>query len=172
MYEYKVWNDAMATTAALRKVATGTAVRTMLQLATPATRMIQILAWGFTLDVAQAGRVELIDGDVAATVLTAHVASGIQAVDGNTPAGVQPLTLGTAATGYMVSGGSAPTENTITASRTLAQKEVTATAGFLLDYEYQFMPWEIPTVTISRFVRVRATFGTTTNMQCWITFRG
>lgn len=165
MHRYKCFNDAMATTAALRKVATGTAIRTMLQISTPATRQMMPLAWGFSLDVAQAGRVELIQTDVAATSLTAHVAAGVQPLDPNAPASL--MTLGTGNTGYMVSGGSAPTEGTTTASRTIDQQEIAATATEL-KYAYQFTAAEREIVAVSKFLRVRVTFGTSTNITCWV----
>ena len=154
----------MATTAALRKVATGTAVRTMLQIATPSTNQIVPLAWGYSLDAGQAGRVELIQTDVAATSLTAHVAAGVQPLDPNAPA--SSMTLGTGATGYMVSGGSAPTEGSITATRTLDQAEVTTTTN--VTYAYQFTAAERWTIAVSKFLRVRCTFGTGTNITCWV----
>src|SRR6266545_1298687 len=50
MHRYKAWNGAMPTTAALPAVTTGTVIKTMLQLATPSTRQIQVYGWGFTLD--------------------------------------------------------------------------------------------------------------------------
>ncbi len=82
MHRYKVWNGPMPTTAAQQKVTTGTAIKTMLQIALPSTRQIQLISWGFTLDAvpASAGQVELIQTDVAATV-TAHVATGLQPLD-------------------------------------------------------------------------------------------
>src|SRR6266481_5596570 len=74
MHRYTCWNGAMPTTAALPAVATGTTIKTMLQIATPPTRQIIILAWGFTLDThpGASSVFELIETDVAASV-TAHV---------------------------------------------------------------------------------------------------
>ena len=174
MHRYKVHNDAMATTAALRKVATGTAVRTMLQISTPSTRQMVPISWGFSLDAppTATGRVELIQTDVAATALTAHVAAGLQPLDPNAPASL--MTLGTGNTGYMVAGGSAPTEGTTTASRTLDQKEIpigasaTGTTGTDLTYEHVFTQAERWIIAVSKFLRVRATFGGSVNMLCWL----
>src|SRR5262245_40493909 len=111
MHRYKTWNSAMPTTAAQASVTTGTAIKTMLQLATPATRKITLIAWGFSVDDPPGADavVELLQTDVAATV-TAHVASGVQPLDPGFPASL--LTLGTSATGFT---GSA--EGTTTASR-------------------------------------------------------
>jgi hypothetical protein len=164
VHRYKTWNGPMPTTAAQAKVTTGTAVKTMLQLATPATRQMQILAWGFSLDVAPgaASVVELLQTDVAATV-TAHVASGVQPIDPNAPASL--LTLGASATGY-----TATAEGTPTATRVFDTKEIPLAAGATdLTYYYQFMPDERPIVAVSKFLRVRATFATSaSNMVCWV----
>lgn len=159
MHRYKTWNSAMPTTAAMVKVATGTAIKTMLQIATPSTRQIQLISWGYTLDAVQSGRIELIQTDVAATV-TAHVASGLQPLDPNAPASL--MTLGTSATGY-----TATVEGSTTATRVFDQDEF-ATTSVLTPYEYQWMPDERPIVAISKFLRVRATFGTSVNMLCWV----
>lgn len=170
MHRYKIWNGPMPTTAAQAKVTTGTAIKTMLQLATPATRQMQLISWGFTLDAPPAttsvGVVELLQTDVAATV-TAHVAAGVQPLDPNAPASL--LTLGTSATGYTASA-----EGTPTAARVFDAVEVPGlTAGNTggiagLSYQYQWMPDERPIVAISKFLRVRVTFGAAVNALCWV----
>jgi hypothetical protein len=163
---YKCWNGPAPTTAAQVKVTTGTAIKTMLQLATPATAQITVLSWGFSLDAASAaiGVVELLETDVAATV-TAHIAAGVQPQIPGAPASL--LTLGTAATGY-----TATAEGSTTASRVFDVKEVPIAAGLTdLTYVYQFMPDERPVIAVSKFLRVRATFTSATNMLCWVTFQ-
>jgi hypothetical protein len=159
---YKAWNNAMPTTAAQLAVTTGTAIKTMLQLATPATRSIQIISWGYSVDALQAGVIELIQTDVAATV-TAHTAAGLQPTD----AGMAPslLTLGTSATGY-----TATVEGTTAAARVFDVQQIAATSPDNLEYSYQFMPDERPLVAVSKFLRIRATFGTAVNMRCWVTW--
>lgn len=164
MHRYKLWNAPMPTTAALAKVSTGTAVKTMLQLATPSTRMLQLISWGFSLDVAPGGAsvVELLQTDVAATV-TAHIASGVQPLDPNAPPSL--LTLGTSATGY-----TATVEGSIAGVRSLDTKLIPLAAGGTdLTYSYQWMPDERPIIAVSKFLRVRATFATSaSNMLCWV----
>lgn len=156
----------MQTTAALAKVATGTTIKTMLQIATPSTRQCQLISWGYTLDAvpgSTGGQVELIQTDVAATV-TAHVASGVQPLDPNAPPSL--MTLGASATGY-----TATVEGTPTAVRTFDSPLVPPTAGAVsLTYEYQWMPDERPIIAASRFLRVRATFAASVNLLCWATF--
>lgn len=164
MHRYKTFNAPMATTAATAKVTTGTAIKTMLQLATPSTRQMQLISWGFTLDDPPGGDsiVELLQTDVAATV-TAHVAAGVQPLDPNAPASL--LTLGTSGTGY-----TATAEGSITATRLFDVKMLDPTAGTTdLSYVYQWMPDERPIVAVSKFLRVRATFATTaSDMLCWV----
>jgi hypothetical protein len=161
MHRYRCRNTAMVTTAAPAFVATGTTIKTMLQIATPSTRQCQLIAWGFDLDAPQAGTVELLQTDVAATV-TAHVAAGIQPLDPNAPASL--LIGGTTATGFTASG-----EGVVTTTRSWDTVRITGTtATAILSYNYQWMPDERPIVAVSRFLRVRVTFGSTTNMLCWV----
>ena len=76
------------------------------------------------------------------------------------------LTLGTAATGYTASA-----EGSTTASRVFDAKEIPVAAGLTdLTYVYQFMPDERPVVAVSKFLRVRATFTSATNMLCYVVF--
>lgn len=161
---YKTWNAAMPTTAAQASVTTGTAIKTMLQIATPSTRQIQLISWGFTIDDTSGadGVVELLQTDVAATV-TAHVAAGVQPLDANAPASL--MTLGTSATGY-----TATVEGTPTATRTFDAVALSATTSESpYTYTYQWMPDERPLVPISKFLRVRATTPTTAvDMRCWV----
>jgi hypothetical protein len=157
----------MPTTAAQAKVTTGTAIKTMLQLATPATRQLQIISWGFTIDAPPAttstGVVELLQTDVAATV-TAHSASGVQPLDPNAPASL--LSLGATGTGF-----SASAEGTPTGTRLFDAQEIaglSAGGAGIEPYSYQFMPDERPIVGTSKFLRVRATFGAAVSMLCWV----
>jgi hypothetical protein len=157
---YKTYNGAMPTTAALAPVATGTAIKTLLQIAMPSTEQMRVIAWGISFDgsaAATPGKVELVETDVAATV-TAHVSTGI--IKLNSPNDVASLaTLGTAATGF-----TATAEGTTTASRLLDYQLIAPTGQF---------GWQNPLgreweVGISKFLRVRVTFGTTVNAVCWV----
>jgi hypothetical protein len=163
---YTVWNGPMPTTAAQQSVTTGTAIKTMLQLATPSTRQIKILSWGWSSDDPPGadGVIELIQTDVAATV-TAHVASGVQPVDPNETASL--LTLGTSATGY-----TATAEGTPTATRTLDVVSLSSVSGeSALEYTRLFTAREIETIPVSKFLRVRATTPTTAvDLRCWVRF--
>jgi len=154
----------MPTTAAQASVTTGTAIKTMLQVATPSTRQIQLISWGFSIDDPPGadGVVELLQTDVAATV-TAHVAAGIQPLDPNAPASL--CAGGTALTGY-----TATVEGTTAASRVFDAISLSSVSGESgLTYVYQWMPDERPIIAISKFLRVRATTPTTAvDMRCWV----
>ena len=152
----------MPTAAAQASVSTGTAIKTMLQIATPSTRQIQLIAWGFSVDSLQSGVVELLQTDVAATVI-AHVAAGVQPLDPNAPPSL--MTLSTTGTGYTAS-----SEGTTAASRVFDVEQIASSSPGNLAYSYQFMPDERPTVAVSKFLRVRATFGTAVQLRCWVRF--
>jgi hypothetical protein len=164
MHRYKTWNGPMPTTAAQASVTTGTAIKTMLQLATPSTRQIQLISWGFSIDDPPGADavVELLQTDVAATV-TAHVAAGVQPIDPNAPASL--LTLSASGTGY-----TATAEGTTTAARVFDAMSLSSTSGESgLSYAYQWMPDERPIIAVSKFLRVRATTPTTAvDMRCWV----
>ncbi len=158
---YRAFNGPMPTTAAQAKVAVANGVKTMLQIAPPASRQITLISWGYTLDTATAGVIELLQTNVAATV-TAHVAAGVQPVNPGATASL--VTLGTTATGYTSS-----SEGATTVTRVFDVQAVAASAPPNLSYFYQWTPAERPVVAVSTFLRVRTTFAaTTSSMVCWV----
>lgn len=167
MHRYKCYNAPMITTTAPAWVTTGTSIKTMLQIATPSTRMIQLISWGYSLDAAPTsaiGKIELVETDVAATV-TAHSASGVQPIYPGLPASL--MTLSTSGTGF-----TATVEGSTTTTRSFDNQIVPAIGQDPSNtwYEYQWMPDERPWVNVSKFLRVRATFGAAVNMLTWITW--
>lgn len=157
---YWAANGAAPTTAALVAVTTGTAIKTMLQIAPSTTRPIKVVKWGISFDGSAAAtpiKCELIQTDVAATV-TAHVAAGVQPYDDpNGPAST--VTLGTAATGYTASA-----EGTITATRYGDLQFVAPTNQWA--YEWSLgREFQVP---VSKFLRVRVTAGTAVNCYTWV----
>jgi hypothetical protein len=164
MHIYKAWNGPMPTTAAQQSVTTGTAIKTMLQVATPATRRLQLVEWwwGFDDPPGADGVVELLETDVAATV-TAHVASGVQPDDAGDPASL--MTLGTSATGY-----TATVEGSTTATRVFDGTSLSSTSGeSLLTGGRVWAPGRGPIMSVSKFLRIRVTTPTTaSDMRCWI----
>lgn len=166
MHRYKTWNGAMPTTAQQAETSTGTALKTHLQIATPSTRQIQLISWGFSLNLipnALPVEFELLQTDVAATV-TAHVAAGVQPLDPNAPASL--MTLGVSATGY-----NASVEGATTATRMFDAGHLVVLGsggGGYLPYSYQWMPDERPIVAVSKFLRFRIKTGQTAGCLAWI----
>jgi hypothetical protein len=157
---YIAWNGPMPTTAAQAVVTTGATIKTLLQIATPSTRGIQVLEWGISFDGSAAAtpiKCELLQTDVAATVV-AHAAAGVQPFnDQGAPASL--VTLGTAATGYT---GSA--EGTITVVRMFDAQLVAPTNQYLKQYPLD----QGPDVAVSRFLRVRVTAAAAVNALCYV----
>ncbi len=157
---YFAANGAMPTTAALTKITTGTAIKTMLQIASSATRPLKVVEWGISFDGSAAAtpiQCELIQTDVAATV-TAHVAAGVQPYDDpNAPAST--VTLGTSATGYTASA-----EGSITTTKYGDLQMIAPTNQYVkqwpLGREFQ--------VPISKFLRVRVTAAAAVNAYTYI----
>jgi hypothetical protein len=157
---YITQNGAMATTAALAPITTGTAIKTLLQLATPSTTDIRLVEWGIDFDGAPAAiKTELIQTDVAATV-TAAVAAGVQPYnDPNAPA--SKLTLGTAATGFTSSA-----EGTTTATRTFDYRLLSTNT-----YKFQWPLGHEPRLPVSKFLRVRVTAAVAVNATCYVIWK-
>lgn len=161
---YLVANGPMPTTAALAKVTTGTAIKTMLQLATSAGNPIKVEEWGIFFDGSTAAtpiQCELVEtGTVAATV-TAHASTGVMNYDIVADGGVSTLTLGASATGY-----TATAEGTVTATRVADIALVSPTSGYVkmfpLGREFFVPP--------SRFLRVRVTAAAAVNCSCYVVF--
>jgi len=166
---YAVYNGPMPTTAALTKQPTGTAIRTMLQLAPG--QCIRITEWEFSLDsYATPGIVELIDtGTVFATSLSAAfaVADVMPDNDPNAAANTSgtsglPLNLGTGLSGY--STGSV-TEGSITATK--LKDCVLNPVGPICK---QLPLGRESEVAAGDALRVRMTFGTSVNAIIKVTF--
>lgn len=153
-------NFPMQTTAPPTAVTTGTATKTMLQIAPPATQALHIVKWSVQFATAPTAPIicELVEtGTVFATV-TAHVAAGVQPYDrtGGTPVSV--VTLGTGATGYTASA-----EGAITATRLADLQVIPVGVGALtwewsLSREFEVAP--------GRSMRVRMTTATAINALC------
>lgn len=160
---YKAFNAAMTTTVPMAGVATGTATKTMLQLAPPTGCRMQVISWGYTLSAlpGAVGTIELVQTDVAATV-TAHTSTGIMTLDAGS---ASRLTLGTGGTGF-----TATVEGATTATTVFDIDQIPITAGLVqVNSDYQFMPDERPIVPATKFLRIRATTPTSgVNMLCWV----
>jgi hypothetical protein len=164
LHGYKAWNFAMPTTAAPTPVTTGTAIKTMLQIAP--TRLIELVGWGYSFDDLPGADsiVELLTtGTVFATV-TAHSSTGLIKM-GNPATDASQVTLGVSATGF-----TATAEGSITATRsfdlrTISNSETSAAPYF--SYEKYFLPGEYQ-VAAGDALRIRATTpSSATTMLCW-----
>jgi len=164
---YQIWNGPAPTTAAQAKVATGTAIKTLLQAQVSATLGARIVEWGISFDGSALGAAvecELLETDVAATV-TAHVTGGIvrlgpAAVQGGDPT-TNLILVGTAATGY-----TATAEGTPTVSRVFDAQSVDPAQGYVKQWPLGREPYMKPG---SFFTRVRVTAPTTVNALCYVT---
>lgn len=163
---YLIGNGPMQTTAAFAAVTTGTAIKTMLQVKPGPTVIARVKEWGFSFDgsaAATPGKVELIETDVAATV-TASAAADITKYDEAALMGGDPTTdliiVGTTSTGYTSSG-----EGSITTVRNL---DGPIFAPPTQPFFKQFPLGAGPTIQLSKFARIRVTFGTAVNMYCYM----
>ena len=162
--QFLIFNGATNTTAAPVKVATGTAIKTMLQVKTLVPG--RIVEWGVSFDASAAatpGQVELIDtGTVAATVtatatadITQYDAEAMQANINTTF-----FTLSTTTTGY-----TATIEGSVTATRNLAGPQMIAPTNQFIE---QFPLGYRPFVSQLNYERIRMTFGTTVNAYAYV----
>jgi hypothetical protein len=162
---YKIFNGPMPTTASQVAVATGTAIKTLLQIQPSATQTIKIREWGISFDgsaAATPGIVELCETDVAATV-TASAVADISKIDAAAIANGSVVTnliqVGTANTGY-----TSTSEGTITVVRQFDVQLIAPTN----QYVFQMPLGTEPIIQVSKFARIRVKFGTTVNAICYM----
>jgi hypothetical protein len=155
---YLAANGPSPTTAAQVAVTTGTAIKTLLQIATPSTTEIYVKEWGISFDGSAAAtpiKVELLQTDVAATVtdLTPSL--------WGTPGAPASLCIGSAGnkTGY-----TATAEGAITATRMFDVQFIAPTNQYIK----QFPLGVEPEIAVSRFLRVRVTAGAAVNAYCYV----
>lgn len=156
MPKYTAWTSASPTSnsAVRATIQTGTAVRTLMQIATPSTCPIKILRWwlsGGHSAAAAPGIFELIETDVGAGVLTSFTPEKY-----GDPGQASSLCVGGAsATGFW---NASTTEGTITATRTADAHQIAPTTQFsyewVLDNEF--------IVARSKFLRIRCDAGVDT----------
>lgn len=156
---YAVTNGAAPGAAAAVPITTGTAIKTMIQLATNTTTpAIRVVEWWTEFDGATAAtpiKVELIRHTGGPqTTLTAYVAGDIAKVnDPNAPA--SSIQLGTALSGYS----NTTTEVTPTTAVSLETHFVPPTSGIYV----QFPLGREPEVQVAVFARIRTTAGAAVN---------
>lgn len=163
--KYTIGNYPMQTTAAPAAVATGTSIKTLMQV--KSIIPFEITEWGVSYDgsaAATPGTAELIEtGTVFATV-TAFAEADINKTDaaailyGNTSTLV--FTIGTSASGYTSTG-----EGSIVAVRNLAGPQLIAPTNQFIQ---QFPLGERPFCQAGNSIRIRVKFGTTVNALCYM----
>ncbi|MCD2193540.1 hypothetical protein LQ327_09105 [Actinomycetospora endophytica] len=165
MSTYIVRNSAMATTAAPTKVTTGTAIKTLLQLAPSSGNPIVVKEWGISFDGSAAATpiaVELVDTYAVAATVTAFVANDVQPYLRLSDVGASSVTLGTAASGYTASA-----EGTITQTRHGDLQLVAPSSQYVkqmpLGMEF-FVPG-------GHFLRIRVTAPTAVNAWCYVIYQ-
>ena len=166
---YKVFNGPMPTTASQVAVATGTAIKTLLQVKPGTTQFLRVVEWGISFDgsaAATPGIVELCETDVAATV-TASAAADLTKYDAEALAAGDPTTaifaVGTTSTGYTASA-----EGTITVVRQGDVQLIAPTS----QYVFQFPLGREFVIQPSKFGRIRVKFGATVNAICYLLLEG
>lgn len=156
---YAVLNGAAPGAAAAVPITTGTALKTMLQLATNTTTpAIRVVEWWTEFDGATAAtpiKVELIRHTGGAqTTLTAYGAGDIAKVnDPNAP--TSSIQLGTALSGF----NNTTTEVAPTGAVSLETHFVPPTSGIYV----QFPLGREPEIQVSAFARIRTTAGAAVN---------
>lgn len=155
---YFAANGVPPTTAAQVVVATGTSIKTLLQVATPSTTSIKVVEWGISFDGTAANtpiKCELLQTDVAATSGTS-VTPTLWG-DANEPASL--CVGGTGSTCHTPSA-----EGSITAVRMGDVQLLPPTQPYLKQFPLG-REFHVP---VSKFLRVRVTAGTTVNAYCYI----
>ncbi len=162
---YLIFNGPAPTTASQAAVATGTAIKTLLQVKPGATQVMRVVEWGISFDAQAAavpGIVELCVTDVAATV-TAHAAAGLHKFNPEALGAGDPTTalfaVGTTSTGYTASG-----EGTVGAVRQGDAQHISPTN----QYVKQFPLGREFVVNPGEFMRIRVKFAATVNAICYV----
>lgn len=159
---YLIANGPMPTVAAQAVVATGTAIKTLVQVKPSNT--LKIVEWGVSFDAAaDAAKIkcELLDTGTVFGTVTACVDADIAKLGSveDAVASVAGLTLGTAATGYTCTA-----EGPITAVRMFDPQLVSPAAG----YVKQFPLGREPKGIIGNAIRIRVTAPATCNAYAYM----
>jgi hypothetical protein len=150
---YMVGNYARPTTAAPVKQPTGTAIRTMLQLAPSSTAGIAVVEWGISFDGSAAAtpiQVELFNCTGAATMSTALAAADVTRFSDPLGTETAQLQYSTTTSAFATA---AVTEGTV-ANCNLWDLQLVAPTG---QYVKQYPLGREPSAALSTFIRVRVT---------------
>jgi hypothetical protein len=157
---YALYNGTQPTTAALVKVATGTSVKTLMQIQTASSKGFRVIEWGISFDavLTTACQCELIDTAAVAATVTTYASTDIVSMNGPNDEG-SLITRGTSASGFT------------------ATSEGVTTVGRLGDYQLvtqqyfkQFPLGREFEVPVSHNLRVRITSPTAVNANCYVSW--
>lgn len=162
MPRYTIFNGAMPTTSPFVAVATGTVLKTLLQI--KPFNVATIIEWGISFDGSAAAtpiEVELLDTGTVFGTVTASADADVMKLDGaeGAVASVAGLTLGTSATGYTCT-----SEGSITAVKLFDTQFIAPTN----QYVKQFPLGREPKCIIGNAVRIRVKAGTGVNAICYM----
>lgn len=151
---WRVYSAAVPTTAAMVRIATGTAVKTHLQLTAPATdHDLTIVGWGVAFETIPSAFV------LAELIHTTTVA-------GTGPTAVTPSNLrGSTASG--ATAGFAPSAEGTVAATTRVFDAPILNSNF---YKWEWSQGREPILEAGQVLRVRLTTSITVNALCWIDF--
>jgi hypothetical protein len=158
--QYSVYNGPAVTTTAPVPVATGTSVKTMIQLSTSASKEAKVIEWWSTGDASAAavpGTAELLFHGSGAATVTAYVTADIRKYEPNSVNCL--LTLGTANSGYTASAEGTPAGGTFS-----IVQQAPPTSGVYIQYPFG----REPEMAASTFLRLRNKFAATVNTTCGV----
>ena len=159
----KIHNHPMLTTTGPTAVATGAALRTMLQ--SLRSEIVRVVDWSISFDASAAGVpgiVELLStGTIAATMATAHTITGVQKFAPASMPDATGFTLSTTGTAFGVPSG----EGTITATRSYETHHIAPTNGAIIQLPLS----REPEIAASDVLRIRVEFPVTVNCLCSFT---
>jgi hypothetical protein len=159
-------NSTVVTTAAPVSQPTGSAIRTMLQIAAPAAVPMTLVEWGISFDGVTASaipvKVELFTTTVAATMSTALAATDVTLystpLDTTSVSGIQ---YGTTTSAFATA---AVTEGTVANARMMDMQLIAPTTG----YVKQWPLGREPVCPPAKYIRVRVTAAATVNAYIYI----
>ena len=163
---YLIANGAMPTTSAFVKVTTGTAIKTMLQVATSATQGMKVVEWGISFDGSAVGtpiEVELLDTGTVFGTVTASALADIMALDGdalnNGNVTTNLIQIGTGLTGYTCT-----SEGSITSVREFDVQLIAPTNQYVKQFPLGCRPF----IKAGECLRIRVTAGSAVNAYCYV----
>ena len=161
---FRLWNGASPTAAVLVPITTGTSIKTMLQVLGKTGIILNVKAWGVSMDAAAAAagvQWELIETTTVAATVTAHVEAGCVPVNQAALNAIAAtfFNFGTEATGYTSSA-----EDTVVASRLLDAALIQPTG----ERAWEFSLGNGREISDVSVLRVRCKAAAAVNALCWV----